>query len=103
MVGGTWPPPNLPGAHPLGVKGSCGTLMTPATHSMPTHQPETSFQVPKGSPGLAGSREVLQTPVWGAEATRTLQLNELGSNLGSSPLLGAWANPFLSLGLSFLS
>lgn len=73
--------------------------MTPANRSVPTHQPDSSFQVPggwgRGPPGLAGSREVFQSPAWGAEATQTLELVELGSTPGSfSPLLGAWANPF---------
>lgn len=71
--------------------------MTPATCSVPAHQPDTSFQVPRsGGPlGLARSREVFQNPAWGAEATQTLELVERGSTPRSvSPLLGAWENPF---------
>ena len=38
---------------------------------------------------------MFQNPPWGAEATQTLELVELGSTPSSfSPLLGAWANPF---------
>ena len=49
--------PATPKGSSLGVKGPCGALMTPATRSVPAHQPDTSFQVPG-----VGALQVWQGP-----------------------------------------